>query len=1098
MRLKPPPQNRRAPKHTVIGVWLVLALFAGVLFAAPAQAQDAGPPTCASAATDPDGDGWGFENGVSCRVSAGTTSTDNGQGATPAPATNTGGSTPTCASAATDPDGDGWGFENGVSCRVSADASSSNQTPAQNNNDVADNDEQSPAPVVTNPSGNQDPSLAEAIRVVVPSASSSVQSRLTDLFSQARSRVDDSVDSNANTVAEFHRLLLDNGFTPGFEREVQAIVRGGKTESFVPPPTIEFVPVAQIDPSTASQSSVNGLNASLVHSVSTAAVERSLLLTLPGYSVEGANELGSERSRLTRPVGGTSDSRADLFIQTQIELEAALLSLPEAPSASQVEEVEILSFRQVELLLNIDVAERSHLWDVLRLVQGSLNPIEAPTSLPEAKSGNGPNVVHTPFSRLWNRSSQAERVEYLGIDVDGWDFALPYLELSLEMDEAQDNLEDWFTPLFTLGVGIILGAITGGLASGLAAHFGVGALGVAATGAAVGNYTTTYFLTGSTSQAEKAAWAGLLSAGVSHYVKVPLADRTHVQRFSLAILEGGIAALDEDGSFDQALATSLAEQYVPGLAQFVESLDNTSPFLADLGEVLAVSYIRNGFEWDETAKDLEDFLLEEAGEFVGDFTGGVLSDEFGEVGVAIGELAGIAVSSDGDPGVVGQAAAQRLGALAESGVNAFFHVDESRIAQISGDLVAIYFDAQLRPENERARYLDDRVSQYVFGLAGEGLSNAANGALVRANDGQSNRLIEATTRLVNVAVSNLWRDGDDYERFIVDYVTVEVLFAIQSTLQCGPDGVSELGDQIIAVTLSGANSGNAENINANLTALINENMGTGHCQQGGGTDGSTVNCRQDSSGQLAIGSVTSDGNIRVVHVDENGSSNVVQLEEGDAGWAITAFNFEDRVEANTGLPETLDDALASIHWRLLSSAQSVFHQDTSVDGDELKFIHDDGREAVYYSGGGRRGELVTDPRFAGSFNYVNATPTPEELLDIQGWIEFAFFGFGHVIADVVPFLLFGASRGESYQDSENLEGLTAPLDQADLDHRDDDDDGILAGQDIDDKDPNQLARAGTPFADDDGDGWLIFEDPHPMNSALPRPGEDVHSGDRCN
>ena len=95
-------------------------------------------------------------------------------------------------------------------------------------------------------------------------------------------------------------------------------------------------------------------------------------------------------------------------------------------------------------------------------------------------------------------------------------------------------------------------------------------------------------------------------------------------------------------------------------------------------------------------------------------------------------------------------------------------------------------------------------------------------------------------------------------------------------------------------------------------------------------------------------------------------------------------------------------------------------------------------------------------------------------------------------------MLFGASRGESYQDSENLEGLTAPLDQADLDHRDDDDDGILAGQDIDDKDPNQLARAGTPFADDDGDGWLNFEDPHPMNSALPRPGEDVHSGDRCN
>ena len=570
MRPKLRLRNRRAQKPTVIGVtgvWLVLALFAGTLFAAPALAQE-GPPTCASAATDPDGDGWGFENGASCRVSVG--------------------------------------------------APSSNQTPAQNNNDAADNDEQDQAPVVTNPSGNQDPSFAEAIRVVVPSASSSVQSQLTDLFWQARSRVDDSIDSNANSVVEFHRLLLDNGFTPGFEREVQAIVRGKNEDPYAATTTIEFVPLTQIDPSTASQSSVNGLNASLVQMVSIAAGERDLLVTLPGYSVDGSAEIDLERSRLTRPVAGTSDSRADLFLRTQIELEEALLSLPDAPSADQVEEIEILSFRQVELILNIDVAERSHLWDVLRLVQGGLTPIQAPTTTPEAKSGNGLNVVHTPFSQLWNRSSQAERVEYLGIDVIGWDLALPYLELSLEMDRAQDDLEDWFTPLFTLGVAAILGAITGGLASTLAGYFGAPALGVAAAGGVVGNYTKTFFLTGSTSQAEKAAWEGLLTAGIDHYTDIPFADRTHVQRFSLAILEGGVATLNGDDSFAQELALSLAEQYIEGFAEFVESLDNTSPFLVDLGEELTVSYIRNGFDWDATAEDLEDFLKDEARDFLKD------------------------------------------------------------------------------------------------------------------------------------------------------------------------------------------------------------------------------------------------------------------------------------------------------------------------------------------------------------------------------------------------------------------------------------------------------------------------------------------------
>ncbi|HEX8406751.1 MAG TPA: cellulase family glycosylhydrolase [Duganella sp.] len=56
-------------------------------------------PTCASAASDPDGDGWGWENGQSCQVVVAATAPD-------------------CASAASDPDGDGWGWENGRSCKV--------------------------------------------------------------------------------------------------------------------------------------------------------------------------------------------------------------------------------------------------------------------------------------------------------------------------------------------------------------------------------------------------------------------------------------------------------------------------------------------------------------------------------------------------------------------------------------------------------------------------------------------------------------------------------------------------------------------------------------------------------------------------------------------------------------------------------------------------------------------------------------------------------------------------------------------------------------------------------------------------------------------
>jgi hypothetical protein len=56
-------------------------------------------PYCVSAASDPDGDGWGWENNQSCIVNKTT-------------------SYPYCVSAASDPDGDGWGWENNQSCIV--------------------------------------------------------------------------------------------------------------------------------------------------------------------------------------------------------------------------------------------------------------------------------------------------------------------------------------------------------------------------------------------------------------------------------------------------------------------------------------------------------------------------------------------------------------------------------------------------------------------------------------------------------------------------------------------------------------------------------------------------------------------------------------------------------------------------------------------------------------------------------------------------------------------------------------------------------------------------------------------------------------------
>ncbi|MEU2549041.1 cellulase family glycosylhydrolase, partial [Streptomyces roseolus] len=76
-----------------------------------------GYPYCVNgSSSDPDGDGWGWENSRSCVVRGSAADTGSGGG-------NTGGTAPNgypyCVNgSSSDPDGDGWGWENSRSCVV--------------------------------------------------------------------------------------------------------------------------------------------------------------------------------------------------------------------------------------------------------------------------------------------------------------------------------------------------------------------------------------------------------------------------------------------------------------------------------------------------------------------------------------------------------------------------------------------------------------------------------------------------------------------------------------------------------------------------------------------------------------------------------------------------------------------------------------------------------------------------------------------------------------------------------------------------------------------------------------------------------------------
>ncbi|MBU2870410.1 cellulase family glycosylhydrolase [Colwellia sp. E2M01] len=65
---------------------------------------------CTNASSDPDGDGWGWENNQSCKM----------EDSVEIPDDSITDDIIACTSASSDPDGDGWGWENNQSCKVEA------------------------------------------------------------------------------------------------------------------------------------------------------------------------------------------------------------------------------------------------------------------------------------------------------------------------------------------------------------------------------------------------------------------------------------------------------------------------------------------------------------------------------------------------------------------------------------------------------------------------------------------------------------------------------------------------------------------------------------------------------------------------------------------------------------------------------------------------------------------------------------------------------------------------------------------------------------------------------------------------------------------
>ena len=120
----------------------------------------------------------------------------------------------------------------------------------------------------------------------------------------------------------------------------------------------------------------------------------------------------------------------------------------------------------------------------------------------------------------------------------------------------------------------------------------------------------------------------------------------------------------------------------------------------------------------------------------------------------------------------------------------------------------------------------------------------------------------------------------------------------------------------------------------------------------------------------------------------------------------TKWHFEDREKKNGTHPTYSEVNDRNSGWNLLPESQSIYH-DNGVGKSELKYITDDGREAVF---DGDTLEPVTDPKYIATYNYCPLYQMPSTGAGVLDYVKLAGSGVGHFFADMVPYYLTGNSN----------------------------------------------------------------------------------------
>jgi hypothetical protein len=173
----------------------------------------------------------------------------------------------------------------------------------------------------------------------------------------------------------------------------------------------------------------------------------------------------------------------------------------------------------------------------------------------------------------------------------------------------------------------------------------------------------------------------------------------------------------------------------------------------------------------------------------------------------------------------------------------------------------------------------------------------------------------------------------------------------------------------------------------------------------------------------------------VIEYDEEGNYSIIRGPDKqipavkfpgvDSWW--NRWHYSDRYERNEppeGKVETYNTIMVDPQWTKQPEAMSVFHDNGEGEPEE-KYVHEDGREYVF---DGDTKELITDPKYIGTWNYVNTPIPPHDQEDEGLWLstieylwqylQWSAAGLGHGATDVLPYLIGGNDGCSEEEESE--------------------------------------------------------------------------------